>query len=72
MHTAAYCQAVGGELISTAQAAKVLGIDRSTLARWAQQGIVKPAWTTPGGQHRWDLEDLRRQLLDARQRNDDE
>jgi excisionase family DNA binding protein len=61
---------VGGELITTAQAARVLGIDRSTLARWVQQGIVTPAWTTPGGQHRWDLEDLRRQLQDARQRDD--
>lgn len=57
-------------LISTAQAARALGIDRSTLARWTQQGIVKPAWTTPGGQHRWDLEDLRRQLREARQRDE--
>jgi predicted site-specific integrase-resolvase len=61
---------VSEELVTTARAAKVLGIDRSTLARWAQRGIVTPAWTTVGGQHRWDLEDLRRQLREARQRDE--
>jgi predicted site-specific integrase-resolvase len=58
------------ELITTAQAARILGIDRSTLARCVQQGIVTPAWATPRGQHRWDLDDLRRQLREARQRDE--
>jgi helix-turn-helix protein len=50
------------ELVSTADAARMLGIDRATLSRWARQGLVHPTYTTPGGQYRWDLEDLRRQL----------
>lgn len=50
------------ELATTAEAAKALRIDPATLSRWARQGKVTPAYTTPGGQHRWDLEDLRRQV----------
>jgi 8-oxo-dGTP diphosphatase len=48
--------------ISTSQAAKALGIHAMTLLRWQQRGLVKPAWVTPGGQYRWNLDDLERQL----------
>lgn len=46
----------------TADAARELSIDPSTLARWARAGIVKPAIRTAGGQARWDLDDLQRQV----------
>ncbi len=49
-------------LIPTGEAAKALGVSRKSLARWAQQGRVTPAWITPGGQYRWDLDDLKRQV----------
>nr|WP_222131891.1 MerR family DNA-binding transcriptional regulator [Pseudonocardia sp. C8] len=49
-------------MIRTAEAAKALGVDPATLSRWAKAGIVKPATRTAGGQARWDLDDLRRQL----------
>lgn len=58
------------KLLTTAQAASALGISRSTLARWANDGLVKPVYRTPGGQFRWDLDDLRRQLK-VRPRDDD-
>jgi len=48
--------------LTTSQAAKALSIGRATLNRWALDGLVTPAFTTPGGQRRWDLADLRQQL----------
>lgn len=50
------------KLVNTSQAAEALNVHPSTLWRWEKQGDVKPAWRTPGGQARWDLNDLRRQL----------
>lgn len=49
-------------LISTPEAAKILQIDTSTLWRWLKAGKVSPTWTTPNGRHRWDIDDLRKQL----------
>jgi 8-oxo-dGTP pyrophosphatase MutT (NUDIX family) len=48
--------------ISTSAAAKALGIGKVTLLRWMHAGHVRPAWTTPAGQFRWNLNDLQRQL----------
>jgi DNA-binding transcriptional MerR regulator len=50
------------QLVSTGEAARLLGIDRSTLARWAAVGAVKPASTTVGGHMRWDVAQLREQI----------
>ena len=55
-------------LVSTGDAARHLGVDRSTLGRWVAAGVVKPARRTVGGQYRWDLRDLQRQL-DEHERN---
>lgn len=49
-------------LVSTTQAAKVLGVSQSTLSRWAKAGHIKPTQKTVGGHMRWDVEDLRRQV----------
>lgn len=48
--------------VSTGAAAKELGIGKVTLLRWMHRGYVRPAWQTPAGQYRWNLEDLQRQL----------
>jgi excisionase family DNA binding protein len=53
---------VVGDLLSTGEAAKRIGVARGTLARWRQEGRVTPTMTTAGGQARWDLDDLKRQL----------
>jgi 8-oxo-dGTP pyrophosphatase MutT (NUDIX family) len=50
------------KLVTTSRAARELQVHPSTLWRWQQAGLIKPSWTTPGGQARWDLNDLRRQL----------
>lgn len=48
--------------LRTADAARELDISPSTLARWAREGIVKPARRTAGGQARWDLDELELQI----------
>ena len=53
---------VGKPHVTSRVAADALGVGLSTLQRWAAAGIVTPAWRTPGGQARWDLDDLQRQL----------
>lgn len=50
------------KLVTTGAAARELGVDQSTLNRWAEQEKVTPAVTTGGGHRRWDMDDLRRQL----------
>ncbi|MGE3285417.1 MAG: helix-turn-helix domain-containing protein [Pseudonocardia sp.] len=58
------------KLLTTAQAAEHLGVDRRTLARYARQGVLRPKLTLPSGHHRWDLDDLRRQLRELRDRGE--
>jgi 8-oxo-dGTP pyrophosphatase MutT (NUDIX family) len=50
-------------LVGSVAAGKAIGVNPVTLQRWARDEIVKPAWITPGGHYRWDLDDLRRQLV---------
>lgn len=54
-------------LVATGVAAKELGINRATLVRWWQRGIVMPRYVTAGGHARWDMADLDRQLREWRQ-----
>jgi excisionase family DNA binding protein len=51
------------KLMSTGEAARELGISARSLARWAQEGLITPALTTAGGHYRFELDDLRAQLL---------
>jgi predicted site-specific integrase-resolvase len=53
---------VTDDLVPTGVAAKALGVNRGTLARWWAEGLVEPALVTPGGHARWNIEDLKRQL----------
>jgi hypothetical protein len=57
-------------LVPTADAAKAIGVGRSTLARWWNDGVVKPALVTPGGHARWDVDDVKRQLDELRRHDD--
>ncbi|ATE52099.1 MerR family transcriptional regulator [Actinosynnema pretiosum] len=58
------------ELVPTGVAAKALGVDRATLVRWWQQGLVTPTLVTAGGHGRWDLDELREQLRALRRRDE--
>lgn len=55
-----------GKLVPTADAAKAIGVDRRTLQRWVNEGLVTPDLTTPGGHHRWDVDRLREELRNIR------
>jgi excisionase family DNA binding protein len=49
-------------LLYTSEAAKALRISPRSLTRWVAQGKIRPTLKTPGGQSRFDLEELRAQL----------
>jgi 8-oxo-dGTP pyrophosphatase MutT (NUDIX family) len=49
--------------LTSVAAARALGVGRTTLWRWQRDGSITPAWKTPKGHARWDLADLRRQLI---------
>ncbi len=49
------------KLIPTAEAAEILGIDRSTLSRWVAFGHIKPAMrTSPRGPMLFDRREVQR------------
>lgn len=50
------------ELVSTPVAARRLGVSARSVTRWRKKGLVTPDLVTPGGQMRWDVERLRRQI----------
>ncbi|MQA16389.1 MAG: MerR family transcriptional regulator [Pseudonocardiaceae bacterium] len=58
------------KLVSTSVAAAELGVSVRTLQQWAHDGLVIPDLWTPGGHARWDVERLRRELRDKRQRDE--
>src|ERR1700754_3840553 len=50
------------KVVSSAAAARALGVERATLWRWQHARRITPAWVTPGGHARWNLDQLRAQL----------
>lgn len=57
------------KLVSTGIAARELGIDRVTLARWWRTGLVEPEFVTAGGHARWDMDKLRRDIKQINRRD---
>jgi excisionase family DNA binding protein len=45
-------------LVTSRQAAKLLGVSQPTLNRAVRQGRLRPAMTTPGGHRRFDSSSL--------------
>jgi hypothetical protein len=60
----------GVDLVPTGDAAKAIGVNKRTLERWVQRGLVKPTILTPGGHGRWDVDDLKAQLREKRERDE--
>jgi excisionase family DNA binding protein len=59
-------------LLTTAQAARMLGVSRRTLARYAERGQLVPTLVLPSGHYRWDLDDIRQQLRALRENTPDD
>jgi excisionase family DNA binding protein len=49
-------------LITTRELAQALRVSESAIRGWVRDGKIKPELTTPGGQHRFVLEEVRDQL----------
>lgn len=45
-------------LLTTRQVADKAQVDSSTVRRWVLAGRLRPAITTPGGQHRFSPDDV--------------
>ena len=48
----------GARLISTGEAARLLGVSQPTLIRAVRRGRLQPTLTTPGGHRRFDSAEL--------------
>ncbi len=55
-------------LLGTGEAARALGLNGRSVSRWAKDGLLTPTLVTPGGQYRWNLDDLRQQLRELNER----
>lgn len=53
------------KLLRTSEVAEALGVDRSTVYRWMRAGVITPESKTYGGQARFDLEKVKRQLAES-------
>ena len=42
-------------MVSTGEAARPVGVDRSTTRRWVNTGVLMPRKRTVGGRYRWDI-----------------
>jgi excisionase family DNA binding protein len=56
------------ELVTTTQAAREVGVARSTLVSWVHQGWLEPHATTMGGHYRWDVDRLKDEIRAVQQR----
>ncbi|MFJ8818222.1 helix-turn-helix domain-containing protein [Amycolatopsis thermoflava] len=63
---------INRRLLTTGELAEVLGISRGTLNRYVRQGLLVPTETTLRGHRRWNVEDVRRQIAEIRQRESSE
>ena len=48
----------GARLITTGEAASLLGVSQPTLNRAVRRGLLQPTLTTPGGHRRFDSDEL--------------
>jgi DNA-binding transcriptional MerR regulator len=51
-----------GELVTSGQAAKALGVSLRSLQQWVREGKIIPDYVTPGGHARWDVDRVRHEL----------
>ncbi len=57
-------------LVTSGQLAEELGISTRTVSRYVREGLLTPTETTLGGHHRWDIDEVREQIRQLRQRDE--
>lgn len=60
------------KLLTSRELADELGLSTRTISRYAREGSLVPTIVTPGGQYRWDLEDVKRQMRELWEQQRDE
>lgn len=50
------------DLLTSAELAAKLGLSTRSISRYAKEGKITPALRTPGGQYRWDLEQVKAEM----------
>ncbi len=59
----------GVEYLGAGEVAKRLGVDRRTLSRWVEAGLIVPTWRTAGGGvARYYWPDVQEQVAELRRR----
>jgi predicted site-specific integrase-resolvase len=58
------------ELLTTSDLARRLNLSTKSIYRYYRDGKITPEFTTPGGEHRWNVEDVKEQLRALRKRAD--
>jgi excisionase family DNA binding protein len=58
------------DLLTTAELASELRLSRKTIYRYVRDGKITPEYTLPGGEHRFRLESVVKQLRALRKRPD--
>ncbi|MEU6130693.1 helix-turn-helix domain-containing protein [Saccharopolyspora sp. NPDC047091] len=57
-------------LLTTRELAEQLSVSTRTVQRWVDRGWVAPELTLPSGHYRFDLENVKAQLRNQRQRDE--
>jgi DNA-binding transcriptional MerR regulator len=59
-------------LVTTSELARALGLHARTIQRYRTMGVLVPELESPGGHARWDVEKVKQQLRELRQRSNDD
>jgi DNA-binding transcriptional MerR regulator len=57
-------------LVTTSELARALSLSKRTIQRYRSLGVLVPELESPGGHARWDIEKVKQQLRELRQRDD--
>jgi AcrR family transcriptional regulator len=56
--------------VTTAELAARLRLSTRSIYRYYADGKISPEFTTPGGEHRWNVESVKEQLRQLRRRSE--